>query len=125
MSEERISITRIDAWEVVGEDGRPAVKVTKFSDGWESFYNEYQTIREPSNPDTNLDAIESWCNNHGWQYVRRWPGGLRAWKNELKPVRSKRSILALRSKLSREIWKNGGVHPRGWQLHAIDLAFDL
>jgi hypothetical protein len=44
------------------------------------------TCRE-TRPDFDIDAALSWCREHGWA-VREWPGGARAWKSTIEPVRS-------------------------------------
>jgi hypothetical protein len=105
-----VEITRMDF--VSLEGGK--VTVNKLGQG---FYGKLVVIQ--SNPVADLESALSWCVSHGWT-VRRWPGGARAWKNGLEPVRSKSEVIRLRDELRN--------HPRpelqGCAV-ALDLVYDL
>jgi hypothetical protein len=67
----------------------------------------------------DLAAALDWLRVRGWT-VREWPGGARAWRDGLKPIRSAREIIRLRDELR--------AYPRPeleGKAHTLDLAFDL
>lgn len=68
--------------------------------------------------DFDLEEAIEWCRQN-WNTVRRWPGGARAWKYALTPIRTAEQIKALRARLQRQ------PDPRlNGTLHTLDLAFD-
>ena len=105
-----MEVTRMDF--IILEGG---VTVNKLGQG----IGKMVVIEGKTMPGFDLDAALTWCRSHGWT-VRRWPGGARAWKNGLEPVRTQREILKLREKLSnnpRPELEGQGVN--------LDLAYDL
>lgn len=67
----------------------------------------------------DIEKALRWCDGHGWT-VRRWPGGARAWRDGLEPVRTTGAIKKLRDELRcrpRPELQGQGV--------ALDLAYDL
>jgi hypothetical protein len=64
-----------------------------------------------------IKAME-WCKAHDWQ-VREFPGGARAWKGEVLPVRDAYMVKSLRRKID-ENMRRYGTDPR----RTFDLAFD-
>ncbi len=67
----------------------------------------------------DLAGALNWCRANGWT-VRTWPGGARAWRYGLEPVRDSRQIRNLRDELN--------FHPRPeleGQGVALDLRYDL
>ena len=67
----------------------------------------------------NLEKALAWCESQGWT-VRRWPGGARAWKYGLEPVRSKSQVISLRDDLR----QNPRPELQG-QAVGLDLLYDL
>lgn len=68
---------------------------------------------------TTLEERVAWLAEHGWK-VRTWPGGARAWRYQVTPIRTVYQIKKLRSQLDR--------YPRpelAGQLCNLDLALDL
>ena len=107
------TITRIDLFQI------PAgVLVHKYPHYWTAATPPASTT---TNAAMSLDAMVAWLNENGWT-VRRWPGGARAWKGEMLPVRSRYQIKRKREELKAR-WQEGNA--QGVQIHAIDLAYDL
>ncbi len=79
----------------------------------------YLPISRKSEIDFDVDVALTWCREHGWA-VREWPGGARAWKREVEPVRSA---------LQAERMKRDGLLlvPAEWaeQGYEINTRFDL
>ena len=70
--------------------------------------------------DWTLDEMSAWLEVAGWK-VRRWPGGARAWKHEITPIRPRHRIRKMRNDLA-----SGWGDPEVLKvLHTLDLAFDL
>ena len=66
--------------------------------------------------DMTLDQMTALLQAKGWT-IRHWHRGARAFKDEIRPIRTRGQIKRKREQLTR--------HPRpGLQLCAIDLAFD-
>ena len=106
-----IEIERIDFFVTAG-----GVIVNKMG---QNIYNKLIVADGKTVKEFDLEAALHWCEQHGWK-VRRWPGGARAWVNELTPVRTKLEIIRLRDQLK--------LYPRPeleGQAHALDLAYDL
>lgn len=82
-------------WYAVGHEAHPAEAVSTLED--------------------RLTALEQ----NGWT-VRRWPGGARAWRNGLVPVRKAWAIKKLRDDLARTVRPE--LEGVAWSL---DLAYDL
>ncbi len=74
-----VSVDRIDF-----HQANAAWVVTKFT---RCEMGAYLPILRRTEPAFDVDAALSWCREHGWA-VREWPGGARAWKREVEPVRS-------------------------------------
>ena len=76
-------------------------------------------IESETKPGFDVEAALDWCRSNGWT-VRRWPGGARAWKHGLVPVRTSGAIIKLRDELRmnpRPDLEGHGVN--------LDLAYDL
>ncbi len=75
----------------------------------------------------SLDEALEWCRNNGY-VVRTWPGGARAWKGELRVIRTAHEIMRLRRKLEAEWQAAFGRNPGRWSdldtLLSLDLAYD-
>ena len=104
-----LEIGRIDMFQV--PDG---VRVMKWPVGW--------IPRTPPsvnylNVEMTLDQmVEQLQSMDGW-IVRKWASGARAWKGELRPIRTAHQIRKKREKYTR--------FPRpGMQLNCVDFAFD-
>ena len=108
----RGEITRID----FVESGQ-GWQVRKYPYGWTARTHPLSLEEKPAGFD--LEAALAWCEQRHWQ-VRRWPGGARAWKGELLPVRDSSSIRAMRRQVERNIMSNHTDVRR-----AFDLAFDF
>ncbi len=111
-------ITRID-FSVI----RAGVIVNKFPENWYSD-RAGPVSHEIKPPDFDLEAAIRWLQEHGWS-VRRWSDGARAWRGPMLPVRDSVAIQRLRNKLTEESHLYQGHHPRGLQVHTLELAFDL
>lgn len=104
-------ITRMD---FVILDG--SVIVNKLGAG---FYGKLVVLKSETKAGFDLETALAWCRSKGW-IVRRWPGGARAWKYKLEPVRGHYEILKLRDELRinpRPELEGQGVN--------LDLAYDL
>lgn len=51
----------------------------------------YLPIARKTEPGFDIDLALAWCREHGWA-VREWPGGARAWRKGVEPVRSARQV---------------------------------
>jgi len=102
---------RIDLW--ARPDGR--VTVTKFEDQYtlDGYIPRDTSIQEA----WSLDQMAAWLEGKGWT-VRRWPGGARAFKDGLKPIRTRAQIHRKRDVLKLN-------PPKGVEVHALDLAYDF
>lgn len=103
-------ITRIDFVETPG--GFIVNKLAKVDDRF--IVISHQT----KGTDFDLGAALAWCEKNRW-VVRRWPGGARAFKNGLYPIRTAGAIKKLRDQLK--------AHPDSslnGTLYAIDLRYD-
>ena len=70
------------------------------------------------NTDLDLDQMTTILEAKGWT-VRRWHGGARAWKDKIRPIRTRAQIIAKREMFTR----SPKLHP-GIQLCCVDFAFD-
>lgn len=107
----RPEITRIDFFVVPG-----GVIVNKLGPG---FYGKLVVLEGGLKDEFNLENALKWCRSRGW-VVRTWPGGARAWKNGLEPVRTKAEIIRLRDDLRTN--PRPELEGRGY---ALELAYDL
>lgn len=62
--------------------------------------------------------IIAWCKEHSWK-VREFPGGVRAWKYEVMPVRDSSTIRYLRRQIDEAIRRGHSDERRNF-----DLAYD-
>ena len=68
------------------------------------------------NTDLSLDEMTNILEAKGWT-VRCWHGGARAWKDKIRPIRTRAQIIRKRESFTR--------YPRpGIQLCCVDFAFD-
>lgn len=99
------------------------VAVNKFEEGWDSHPRAAAAHlvegKQHKPGEFDLEAALKWCADHGWT-VRRWPGGARAFKDGLKPVRTAEQIQRMRRELSR--YPRPELQGQGVRL---DLAYDL
>lgn len=107
------NITRIDMIAIP-----TGVLVHKYPEGWTASTPPASTTTQET---LSLDWMVSWLENDGWT-VRRWPGGARAWKGAMLPVRNGGQIKRKRDEL-RQRWQEW--NQRGIQVNALDLAYDL
>ena len=105
---EQIQIGRIDMLQV--PDG---VRVMKWPLDWApgtppvvNYLNQEMSILE----------MTAFLESKGW-IIRRWPTGARAWKDKLRPIRTRSQIWRKREQYSRHPLPN-------MELHAVDFAFD-
>ncbi len=106
----RGEVVRIDILEV-GKDW----VVRKFPRGWTA---KTRPLTERTLPAQEAASAIQWCKEHGWQ-VREFPGGARAWKYEIKPIRDASTIQLLRRQIDQAL-NRGEADPR----RQFDLAFD-
>lgn len=83
--------------------------------GWTA---KTRPLKELEVDQVRASEIIQWCKDHGWQ-VREFPGGARAWKGEVKPVRDTYTIQRLRRQIDMAL-SRGEADPR----RQFDLAFD-
>lgn len=113
-------VTRIDLFELQG-DYAGQIRVEKYPADW---VNVHATRPQISiNGQMSLDQMVEWMAQNGW-IVRRWPGGARGWKYELKPVRSRAQVINLRGRLMERKMK-GDKSLENVQVHSLDLAFEM
>jgi hypothetical protein len=92
-------------------------QVRKYPYGWTAKTHPISLDEKPA--DFDLEAALAWCEQQRWQ-VHRWPGGARAWKGDLLPVRDASAIRAMRRQVENNIM-SGHIDTR----RAFDLAFDF
>lgn len=107
------NITRIDMHQIP-----QGIVVHKFPHYWTAATPPASTT---TNEAMTLDQMTAWLEENGWT-VRRWPGGARAWKGEMMPVRTASQIRRKREEL-RQRWQDW--NRQGVQVHALDLAYDF
>ena len=98
------------------------IRVFKFASRYDPASPHIQPRMLPEsvtdNHELSLDQMVAWLEGSGWK-VRRWPGGARAWKYEVSPVRSRAQIIKKRERLERS------TPPElVGKLYTLDLAFD-
>jgi len=105
------TITRIDMFVVPS-----GIQVMKYAEDWHFDPRARPTDRYLSA--TQLDEMILWLKDNGW-VVRQWnvegQTGARAWKETIRPVRTRAEIMRKRNQL-----KNA----RFWGA-TLDLAFDM
>lgn len=121
---ENKKITRFDFLKLRDPDQgcREVVQIRKYFDGWEAGAPPSDLEIKPANYD--YERVLSWAEQNGFT-VRRWPGGARAFLGKPRSVRTEGQIKSLRRMLEEENYRNRGISPRGIQIHAVDLAYDL
>jgi len=103
--------------------GPEMVSIRKWRAGWSIGQINDEYVEMPADYDPEPSLI--WAEAHGWD-VRRWPGGARAFApGTLAPVRHKNEIIRLRNRLEDETYRYHGQHPRGIEVNALDLAYEL
>jgi hypothetical protein len=106
----RGEITRVDILQVAGK-----WSVRKYPYGWTA---KTRPISQREMTDAEAATAIAWCKQHGWT-VREFPGGARAWKGEVKPVRDASTIKMLRRQIEANFRRNEvDVRAR------FDMAFD-
>jgi hypothetical protein len=108
----RGKVTRVDFLKIGNE-----YHIRKYCYGW--------TAKTPAISDKVVDvqqwlAAAEWCQANGWN-VRHWADGARAWKGEVKPVRDRAGILAMRRKVEAEYSHGENI---GTNKMFQDFAFD-
>lgn len=91
--------------------------VKKFPYGWTAKTPAIKTVEYPG--DFDFDGALGWCSEHGWT-VRTWPGGARAWRHEIEPVRERATILSMRNQVQIRTG-SGQIDSR----KNYDLAYDF
>lgn len=109
---EKKPYTRIDIFQLPSGE----LRIMKYCEGW--------TAGTPATENYMTDAmtlaqVAEWLTARGW-IIRRWPGGMRAWRHKIMPIRTKAQIIRKRDELSMK----RSLFPE-LQLHALDLAYDL
>jgi hypothetical protein len=107
----RGEITRVD---IVQSDKKWAVR--KYCYGWTA---RTRPISQREMTDAEAAKAIAWCKEHGWT-VREFPGGARAWKGEVKPVRDASTIRMLRRQVMETLRREGAD-----QRLFFDLAYDF
>jgi len=85
-----------------------------------SYAEAFDVVKQPFDLDTFIASKEA----QGY-VTRRWNGGARLFFGSPFPIRSKSEIFNLRKRLEDQMMRNGGEHPAGYQVHTLDLAYDL
>lgn len=80
----------------------------------------FDVVKQPFDLDAYIASKEA----QGY-VTRRWNGGARLFLGKPFPIRGKNEIFHLRRRLEEQARRNGGEHPAGYQVHALDLAYDL
>jgi len=111
-----VPITRID-FAITSR----VVAVIKFTDG-DYLRGDTVVSREIHPQPFDVEAAISWCERHGY-IVRRYPGGARAFYQELFPIRDTYAIRVIRARLERTPHPELG--PLGGYTRSIDLRYDL
>ncbi|MDD2922165.1 MAG: hypothetical protein PHQ36_07750 [Anaerolineales bacterium] len=106
----RGEITRIDVMQVLGK-----WVVRKYPRGWTA---KTRPLTERQLTDDEAKAAILWCKTNCWT-VREFPGGARAWKGEVKPVRDASAIRRVRNQIIANFQRNEIDQRR-----QFDLAFD-
>jgi hypothetical protein len=106
----RGEITRIDIMQVSGK-----WVVKKYPYGWSA---KTRPLTEKQLSDSEAAFAINWCKQNGWT-VREFPGGARAWKGEVKPVRDAMAIRSLRRQIEANFQRMEIDQRR-----QFDLAFD-
>jgi hypothetical protein len=106
----RGEITRIDIMQVAGK-----WQVSKYPYGWTA---STKPISKREMTDEQTKSAIQWCKDNNWQ-VREFPGGARAWKYEVKPVRDASTIQRMRRQVIAH-FDRGEIDTR----RQFDLAFD-
>ncbi len=106
----RGEITRIDLIDLNGK-----TTYSKFPYGWTA---RTHPISKRTISAEERKQIILWCQEHNW-VVREWPGGARAWKYALEPVRSASEIRSMRRQVEDLAHRYGEA-----KLHFFDLAYD-
>ncbi len=90
----------------------------KYPNGWTTMTPASEI--KPMTDEQAAAAIK-WCKDNGWT-VREFPGGARAFKGEVKPVRDAGAILRMRRAIQNNSHAitNGEIDPRT----RYDLAYD-
>jgi hypothetical protein len=89
----------------------------KFPHGWTA---KTPAISDVLKTEAEIEAAIQWCQEQGWT-VRRWNSGARAWKGEVKPVRDRAGILAMRRRVEAQFTRGENV---GTNQIFYDFAFD-
>ncbi|MDR3572821.1 MAG: hypothetical protein P4L50_03085 [Anaerolineaceae bacterium] len=108
----RGEITRIDFRTIAGK-----VRVSKYPWGWTALTRPVTEETKPVGFD--LEASLKWCADNGFT-VRRFPGGARAWKGEVLPIRDRYTIQRMRRDID-----NGKRPDLVTNDFCLDLAYDL
>ena len=106
----RGEITRADLIQVSGK-----WKYSKYPRGWTA---KTRPLVEREVSDEEAASILNWCKDNHWQ-VREFPGGARAWKYEVQPVRDSSTIQRMRRQVVAH-FDRGEIDNR----RQFDLAFD-
>ena len=123
MDDKPVEITRIDFYEAFqGTEGRCVVNVAKFPDGWEKDPMARAIKRYQS--DKPLAEMLTWCEAQGWK-IRRWPGGARAFKGGLHPIRSRGAIVRMRTSYENDRIFRQQLADKGLCLSGFDFALDF
>lgn len=106
----RGEVIRIDILQIAGKwIGR------KFPHGWTA---KTRSFPEKELSEDQASAVIRWCKENKWT-VREFPGGARAWKYEVRPVRDAYAIQKMRSQVVAN-FDRGEIDTR----RQFDLAFD-
>jgi hypothetical protein len=106
----RIDFTQIgDTW-----------NVKKYPYGWTAKTRPIKDETKPAGFD--ISAALEWAKKSGW-IVREYPGGARAWKGELLPVRDGQTIKRMRNRADKAYY-NGTPGDLGSR-RQFDLAYDF
>lgn len=106
----RGEITRIDIMQISGK-----WQVLKFPRGWTG---KTRPISKRELTDDEAKTAIQWCKQNRWS-VREFPGGARAWKGEVKPVRDASTIMRIRRQIIAN-FERSEIDTR----RQSDLAFD-
>ena len=92
-------------------------RIKKFPYGWSAKTPALKIEERPG--DFDLGGALDWCRHHGWT-VREWPGGARAFKDGLIPVRERAAIQSMR----RTVQNNMALgHPDAHNQFDLDYDF--
>ncbi len=110
-------ITRID----FSQEGEKWT-VKKFPYGWTAKTRPLSIESKPA--DFDLEAAFAWLQEHGWT-TRRYPGGARAWKGQILPVRDDNAIRRMRGQTNRAFWAGQIGDGEAGSRRNYDFAFDF